>query len=224
MKTLTLLLLLSLSLSLNVSYAITLEDMPQYHHIQNSKICFYPGSFDPFHEGHANIVTTALVRFCEYVLIYPSWGNDNSYKPNLSPLKDRQDALNQLYGKHKQVLLTNMPPKKLYEFFKNKRDFIALIGSDTAHWLNQDKKLAPEFASGAEPEKNDNWGGSKAIKADSFIIFLRGKDQSSDFQKMLLDREILAIIDQNPELKEISSTKIRHKNNNAVSKQEPNNN
>lgn len=192
------------------SFGVDLEDVEKGR-LFDSKICFYPGSFDPFHEGHEFMVGEALEGVCDYVLIYPSFGGDD-YKPDRSALVERQKKLYEIYGRHEKVLLTKMTPLELYEYFKEKRDFVALVGSDVARWLMEDKKMAHEFATGVKPSANNTWGGCVAVYADSFVIFLRGESRKDEFTRTLLDRDVIEIIESPKGIRGISSTKIRQNN------------
>ncbi len=201
--------ILSILFTLN-SYAIDLKHLEKSK-LLNSKICFYPGSFDPFHEGHDFVAQKSLDEFCDYILIYPSWGGDD-YKLNRSSLAVRQNKLNEIYANHPKIILTKMAPKELYEYFKQKRDFIAIVGSDVAKWLMHDEKIAHEFATGIRPIANDTWGGCVSVHADSFVIFLRGNSTKKEFGRKLLNRNIIRVLESPKKIRNISSTKIRNAN------------
>lgn len=171
-----------------------------------SRICFFPGSFDPFHQGHFSIIEHSLKKNCDYVLIYPSWGGDK-FKPNRSPFHQRIASLKKIYENHPKVLYSEMTPMELFEYFKNKKDFIALIGSDVAKWLRSDNEMVKEFATGQKPKINNTWGGCMAIGANSFVVFLRSDDQ--EFETKLLGRKIIEVVDFPKNIKEISSTQIK---------------
>lgn len=76
------------------------------------KIAIYPGSFDPFHQGHLNIIKKALKLFDKlYVIV-----SINPDKPNQSSIDKRlKDVQNSL------INIENI------EILANKDDFIANV-------------------------------------------------------------------------------------------------
>ncbi len=201
---------LLLPLLLLVSNYVSAIELKEKHKtsLQNARLCFYPGTFDPLHKGHENVIDRSLGKFCDYILIYPSWGKD-PYKLNKSSLSQRQKTLNRTYAGHPEVLLTKMSPKELHEFFIDRTDFTFLIGSDVAKWLVPGVKMSHEYGTGKKPTHNNNWGGYVALHAENFVIFLRNDDEAKDFGRELMGKKILEIVDSPKEMKEISSTKIK---------------
>ncbi len=65
--------------------------MPMNHHSSN-KVAFV-GSFDPFHEGHKNIVTRALTLFDEVIIGV----SNNDQKQYAAPISTRVKAIQALY-------------------------------------------------------------------------------------------------------------------------------
>lgn len=65
---------------------------------QPKKVIF-PGSFDPFTKGHADLVARALQIFDQVVVAI----GYNEHKPGWIPVQERVDALKALYAKEPRV-------------------------------------------------------------------------------------------------------------------------
>ena len=63
------------------------------------KIGFYPGSFDPFHEGHSYIVNMALDIFDKVIICIAI----NSDKTPFFPYKQREDIIKEIYKDNDRV-------------------------------------------------------------------------------------------------------------------------
>ena len=63
------------------------------------KLALFPGSFDPFTKGHADIVTRALALF-EEVIIGVGY---NEQKPGWKPVEERVEKIRQLYADEARV-------------------------------------------------------------------------------------------------------------------------
>jgi len=183
---------------------------------QGKKVGYYIGSFDPIHLGHQHVIDTALQdRHVDYVLIYPVPGGD-SFK-NRSNLSLRQKMIASVYQNNPQVLITLMTPKELQEYFSKDADdveFIGIIGSDviTENLLGPDKTLSDKylgiFMRGlplAEKHYEDTIGALMALKADSFLVALRGDVDLSHLHGKVHDRPIRACIQS----MQTSSTQVR---------------
>ncbi|MBO7067632.1 MAG: pantetheine-phosphate adenylyltransferase [Bacteroidaceae bacterium] len=63
------------------------------------KKILFPGSFDPFTKGHADLVERALPLFDQVVIAI----GYNEHKPGWIPIKERIDALKALYASEPKV-------------------------------------------------------------------------------------------------------------------------
>jgi len=63
------------------------------------KRVLFPGSFDPFTKGHANLVERGLQLF-DHVIIAVGY---NEHKPGWIPVQERVDALKKLYANEPRV-------------------------------------------------------------------------------------------------------------------------
>jgi len=63
------------------------------------KLALFPGSFDPFTKGHADIVTRALALFDEIVVAV----GYNEQKPGWKPVEERVEKIRQLYADEPRV-------------------------------------------------------------------------------------------------------------------------
>ena len=61
----------------------------------------FPGSFDPFTKGHADLVARALQIFDQVVVAV----GYNEHKPGWIPVQERVDALKELYAKEPRVTI-----------------------------------------------------------------------------------------------------------------------
>ena len=204
------------------SQAIFLENMAQNKHVfQDNKICYFPGSFNIFHNGHEEVVNSLIKRkICNYVLVYPLF-DDSTYKSR-TLLTIRQKMLFSTFKNSQNVIVTAMPPQKLQEFFTfidtDNRivkpilniKFIGVVGSDNAlqlwhspsedfSWLGN-KVILPKFF-------NSSLGTLMAIPADEIVIFVRNNDNISHI-KMLDNKKVIAKI-TNKETAQISATMIK---------------
>ena len=63
------------------------------------KLALFPGSFDPFTKGHADIVTRALALFDEIIIGV----GYNEQKPGWKPVEERVEKIRQLYADEARV-------------------------------------------------------------------------------------------------------------------------
>jgi cytidyltransferase-like protein len=201
-----------------------LDDTFDWKRLQGSRLGYYIGSFDPIHLGHQNVINQALKSgYVDYVLIYPAPGGDQ-FK-NRSDLAVRQKLIASLYEYHPHVLITYWTPKELQnKFFAFAVDLgiIGIIGSDvvTETLMGPDKELSEKYRSVfmrgiplKEKHYQDTVGALIALKADSFLVALRGDVDLSHLENHICDRPIRAFIQS----KSISSTEVR----NAIQNQQP---
>lgn len=65
----------------------------------NHRVLLFPGSFDPFTKGHANLVERGLQLFDEVIIAT----GFNEQKPGWLPVQERVDALRKLYANEPKV-------------------------------------------------------------------------------------------------------------------------
>lgn len=65
----------------------------------NQRVLLFPGSFDPFTKGHANLVERGL-QLSDHVIIAIGF---NEQKPGWLPVQERVDALRKLYANEPKV-------------------------------------------------------------------------------------------------------------------------
>ena len=63
------------------------------------RLALFPGSFDPFTKGHADIVTRALALFDEIVVAV----GYNEQKPGWMPVEERVEKIRQIYAYEPRV-------------------------------------------------------------------------------------------------------------------------
>lgn len=66
---------------------------------QHKRVLLFPGSFDPFTKGHADLVERALQIF-DQVIVAVGY---NEHKPGWIPVKERVEALKALYANEPRV-------------------------------------------------------------------------------------------------------------------------
>ncbi|MGL5784565.1 MAG: hypothetical protein ACRCYZ_03765 [Alphaproteobacteria bacterium] len=186
------------------AHAFVLEDLIQNSQLQsmlqNKKVGYYVGSFDPIHKGHEEVVQIILSEnLCDYVIVYPSWGGD-SYKQRAN-IKLRLGMLFDLFKDHPRIIVTRYSPQKLQTTLLAPKfegiEFVGVIGSDVALWLASEKASSRAFMSGVTitPEhENHTWGGAIALPVNSFIVSMRAGDDLSALQGTLGGRKIAKTI------------------------------
>lgn len=192
--------------------------------LKGSKIGYYIGSFDPIHIGHQHVIEQALKSgHVDYVLIYPAPGGDQ-FK-NRADLTIRQKMIASIYQEHPKVLYTYWTSKQLQDSFSpftNDLEVIGIIGSDviTDTLMGPDKELSKKYQSVfmrgiplTEKHYNDTVGALMALKADSFLVALRGNVDLSYLKENVHDRPIRALIQS----QNYSSTEVR----NAIQNKQP---
>lgn len=222
------LLLMSLSLCIFVFpfsiKAEVLNDDFDLSRLKGLKLGYYIGSFDPIHLGHQHVIEEALkFGYVDYVLIYPAPGGDQ-FK-NRTDLALRQKMIASVYQEHPKVLLTYWTPKELQDKFNpfaNDIDVVGIIGSDvvTETLMGPDKEPSEKYRSVfmrgiplKDKHYEDTVGALMALKANSFLVALRGEIDLSYVDGRIYDRSILAFIPS----KDLSSTEVR----NAIKNEEP---
>jgi len=223
-KTITQLVALFLLLWNASAQALVLEDLiangTLETTLQNKKIGYYLGSFDPLHKGHEVVAKLPIKqKLCDFVLIYPAWGGD-SYKTR-ADVSLRLDMLYAVFATHPKIIVTRLPPKKLQTtltvpanlspsvIIKEQpqiivkpafvgTSFIGIIGSDTALGLAPNEDAAATFMTGiqiAKKYQTHTLGGCMALPVKTFIVAIRAGDDLSLLYGKVRNRKIIAIID-----------------------------
>jgi len=84
--------------------------------LQDKVVGYYVGSFDPLHLAHKNIAERVADYFCDFIIIYPMWGNDG-YKKRRWSLHERLDMIFAVMAHHPKIIVTKLDPFLLQEIF-----------------------------------------------------------------------------------------------------------
>lgn len=188
--------------------------------LKGSKLGYYLGSFDPLHLGHQHVIEKALSSGLDYILIYPVPGGD-TYKNRVS-LDLRLQMVASVYKDHPRVLFTSWTPKELQERLSSlDLEIVGVIGSDvvTDTLMSTDpltEKKRRIFMRGIPLEERhytDTIGALMALRADSFLVALRGDVDLSHLNGYVHDRPICGFIPSTT----ISSTEAKK----AIQSREP---
>lgn len=208
------------------AYALVLEDLVSQDKLvsilSNKKVGYYIGSFDPLHLGHEELARAPIEKgFCDYVIVYPSWGND-TYKKRIA-LEDRLKMLFSVFEKHPWVIVTKLSPRRLQDTLTVSThgdkteaafpgtEFIGIIGSDIAIEVNSNQEVLQRFMRGIRiPDKwaEHTIGGNMVLPVSRFIVSIRNGEDISALNGKLSDRTIMATI-QNEKASTISSTTVK---------------
>ena len=204
--------------------AKVLDDNFELNNLKGLKLGYYIGSFDPIHLGHQHVIEQALKSgHVDYVLIYPVPGGDQ-FK-NRTDLALRQKMIAGIYQEDPRVLMTYWTPKELqdkFAVFATDVEVIGIIGSDvvTETLVGPDKELSEKYRSVfmrgiplKEKHYEDTIGALMALKANSFLVSLRGDIDLSHLNGKIDDRSIRAFIQSQGS----SSSEVR----NAIQNQKP---
>lgn len=197
--------------------AALLDDSFDLKSLNEKKIGYYIGSFDPIHLGHQHVIDSAIQSgYVDYVLIYPNPGGDN-FK-NRSEHAFRQEMITSIYLDNPKVLVTFWSPKELQDRFSKaagETEIIGIIGSDvvTEKLMGPDATLRAKyqkvFMRGIPLEEthfNDTVGAIMALKANAFVVALRNGIDLSYLGNKLDDRQIIGFISSTGH----SSTEVRN--------------
>lgn len=101
------------------------------------KKAIFPGSFDPFHLGHLDILERALPLFEEIVIAI----GENSSKKHLLPLQKRLDMLNKLFEDQTKVSIKSYSGLTAQFCHKEKIQYI-LRGLRSSSDFDYEKSIA----------------------------------------------------------------------------------
>lgn len=134
---------------------------------------------------------------------------------NRSDLATRQKLIASVYKDHPKVLMTYLTPKELQDKFASlDLAILGIIGSDvvTENLLGSDKEVSEKYRSVfmrgiplKEKHYEDTVGALMALKADSFLVALRGNVDLFYLEGRIADRPIRAFIQS----QNYSSTEVR---------------
>jgi cytidyltransferase-like protein len=155
--------------------------------LKNTRIAYYPGSFDPLHLGHKTVVQTVLDKgLADYVFIYAL--PDSDTKKNRTPFVLRFAMLESIYKDHPRVLITKLMPADMQETLSplfHDIKFSVVIGSDIVNQYVNKSDYDTIWMQGVpinqnNPEHaNTSTGAIMAIPAKRVIAFNReGEDLS----------------------------------------------
>ncbi len=198
----------------SITQALYLEKVT-INTLKNTKIAYFPGSFDPFHLGHMAVVKDVLDKgLADYVLVYALPDSDHS-KSRVSHLI-RLSMLHSIYEKHPRVLITKLMPADMQDLLAplfTDIKFSIVVGSDIIKtyikttqyddiWMKglPIRKISPEHAC-------TSTGAVMAIPADHVIIFNRGGDDLSSIKGTYKNRPVTILTTKTNT--DLSSTKAR---------------
>ncbi len=193
-----------------------LDDQFDLSVLKGQKLGYYIGSFDPIHRGHETVIQEALQSGeVDYVLIYPVPGGDQ-FK-NRTDWATRRRMVASVYQENPKVLFTAWTPKELQDKFgaiAGNLEVVGIIGSDviTENLMGPDEQLSNKYRSVfmrglplKEKHYTDTIGALMALKADAFLVALRGNIDLSYLGGKIADRPIRKFIRS----QERSSTAVR---------------
>ncbi len=198
-------LFMSLTMTAQASF---IEDM-NISDLNDKKIAYLNGSFDPYHKGH-EAIAQAVSQHVDFVIVYANPGK-SSRKPYRTDHKIRQKQLDALYHEHPTILISHLDGYQLQQLLlKTKNtEFIGVLGSDVAQEFETSPEWDQYYMYGT-PLKPDEGYSSKAapmiVKANRFFGFNR---KGSPLPKKLASKR--DIIPLNVDIPNISSTEIRQK-------------
>lgn len=101
------------------------------------RLALFPGSFDPFTKGHADIVTRALALFDE-VIIGVGY---NEQKPGWMPIEERVEKIRQIYADEPRIKVESY--KGLTADFAKEKGISAIVrGVRTASDFEYELQMA----------------------------------------------------------------------------------
>jgi nicotinic acid mononucleotide adenylyltransferase len=206
---------IALFVMLTPIHALYLENI-DINSLQNTRVAYYPGSFDPLHLGHTTVVNTVLFNdLADFVLIYALPDSDKS--KSRSPFSIRFMMLERLYKDHPKVLITALSPAEMQELLMphfNDIKFSVVQGSDVIMQYINNNEYDDLWMQGIsikrnKPEhSNTSLGAIMAIPAKRVIAFNRDKEDLSFIGKTYKNRPIIILTA--PSQTDLSSTKARH--------------
>jgi len=190
----------ALSFLLANAHAVYLEKT-NINDLKQSRIAYYPGSFDPLHYGHTDVVKTILSKgLADYVLIYALPNSDDSKKR--TPFSIRFAMLESLYAHHPKVLVTKLMPAdmqdKLQPLFHHAK-FSVVLGSDIVNTYintNQYDAIWMQGLSIRHTHPNHattSTGAIMAIPAEQVIAFNREADDLSFLKGIYKGRPVVLL-------------------------------
>jgi cytidyltransferase-like protein len=202
------------SLFLSNAHAVYLEKT-NINDLKKSRIAYYPGSFDPLHLGHVDVVRTILNKgLADYVLIYAIPNSDQSKKRTSFAV--RFAMLESLYANHPHVLITKLMPAdmqdRLQPLFHHAK-FSVVIGSDIVNTYFKTTQYDSIWMHGlpirqTNPDHAEtSTGAVMAIPAREVIAFNREADDLSYLKRIYKGRPVVLLTAK--DFPDLSSTKTR---------------
>lgn len=189
---------------------------------------YYPGSFDPLHQGHMEVIKIILKeKLCDYIFIYCVNGT-GSYKQR-SNFFERTKICESYFGSSENVLISYMSPVEIQQKLTYEKNGLAvskfakkitgIIGSDIATKLEEKSKNEKLEKIRIERQKDFMQGCivsddvnsifcSTCLPAIDFIVALRNNDSINEVSGAICDRKVRAVIDTK-KFRFISSSRIK---------------
>ena len=169
--------------------------------LRNTRIAYYPGSFDPLHLGHIAVVNMVLEKdLADFVLVYPLPDYDTSKDRTAHTI--RFQMLENIYQHHPKVLITKMMPglmqDKLQPLFHD-IEFSVVVGSDIVKQYINTSQYDSIWMSGTSirvkcPEHaNTSTGAIMVVPATHVIAFNREGDNLTSIGHIYKGRPLTLI-------------------------------
>lgn len=183
--------------------------------LKDTRIAYFPGSFDPFHFGHMAVVNDVLDKnLADYVLVYALPDSDQSKKR--APHPTRLLMLHKLYEKHPRVLITKLMPADMQDLLASlfaDIKFSIVVGSDIIQTYIKTSQYDDIWMKGLPIREtklehaDTSRGAIMAIPATQVIAFNREGDDLSYLKGTYKKRPVTILTTKTNT--DLSSTKAR---------------
>jgi hypothetical protein len=193
---------------------------------------YFPGSFDPLHDGHVEVVNAVLSSgICDAVFVYCVNGS-GSYKKRCD-FFERTRVCERIFSNTNGVIISYMNSAEIQKKLTPPGNGLAVVKFDGMRLtgiVGSDIALGLELANPSREMENarqqrqrdfmrgiivadtagaaDSLSCSTSLPADDFVVALRENHSVEDVPKRICGRKVRAIIDMR-EFRFFSSSKIK---------------